>query len=92
MYGQLTFNSMSIQSTAKQQELARFIADSARFFGCQFVIATHSPFLLGLEGARVYDLDADPAAVRPWTELPAVRACYDFFAAHAAEFERGRDA
>lgn len=28
-----------------QIELQRFIEDSARFFGCQFIISTHSPFL-----------------------------------------------
>ncbi len=74
-------------SPTKQRELAGFLADSARFFGCQFVIATHSPFLLAMPGAKVYDLDADPACPRRWTELPAVRAYRDFFAAHAADFE-----
>ena len=78
-------------SPAKQRELARFIADSARFFNCQFVVATHSPFLLAMEGARVYDLDADPAAPRRWTQLEAVREWYDFFKAHAAAFEEKRE-
>ena len=77
-------NSLSPQ---RQQELAGFLEDSVRFFGCQFVIATHSPFLLALREARVYDLDADPAVVRPWTELPAVRAYFDFFRQHADAFE-----
>ncbi len=75
-------------STAKQQELSQFIEDSARFFHCQFVIATHSPFLLAMRGAKIYDLDADPMTVRRWTELPAVRAYYDFFQAHGSEFEK----
>jgi len=74
-------------SPERQQELARFIEDSARFFRCQFVVATHSPFLLALREAKVYDLDADPAVVRRWTELPAVRAYRDFFRAHEREFE-----
>lgn len=73
-------------SPTRQQELCQFIEDSARFFHCQFVIATHSPFLLSMQGAKVYDLDADPVTVRRWTELPAVRAYYDFFQAHAKEF------
>lgn len=77
-------NSLSPQ---RQRELTSFLEDSARFFGCQFIIATHSPFLLALRGARVYDLDGDPVAVRRWTELPAVRAYYDFFAQHRAAFE-----
>ena len=73
-------------SPTRQQELCQFLEDSARFFHCQFVIATHSPFLLSMQGAKVYDLDADPVTVRRWTELPAVRAYYDFFQAHAKEF------
>ena len=42
-----------------------FLADSARFYGCQFVLATHSPFLLAIPGARIYDLDSDPGAHPP---------------------------
>ena len=78
-------------SPLRQQDLVKFLEDSARFFNCQFVIATHSPFILSLRGARIYDLDADPACVRRWTELPAVRAYYDFFRAHAREFEPPRE-
>ena len=74
-------------SPERQQELMKFIEDSARFFGCQFVIATHSPFLLALRGARIYNLDADPVSTARWTELPAVRAYYDFFRKHASAFE-----
>ena len=74
-------------SPARQLELARFLADSARFYRCQLVISTHSPFLLAMEGARVYDLDRTPAQVRRWTELDNVRAYYDFFRAHEQEFE-----
>jgi len=74
-------------SPARQTELASFIEESVRFFGCQFVIATHSPFLLALRGARIYDLDADPVQTRKWTELPNVRAYYDFFSRHQTEFE-----
>lgn len=43
----------------KQQELLRFLEESARFFGCQFIIATHSPFLLSMRGAKIYDMDED---------------------------------
>ena len=75
-------------SPARQQELAAFMEDSARFFHCQFVIATHSPFVLALREAKIYDLDGDPAAVRRWTELPAVRAYYEFFKKHGRELER----
>ena len=74
-------------SAAFQLELARFLADSSRFFGCQLVIATHSPFLLSIPGALVYDLDSDPVCARPWTELENVRVYYDFFKAHTQAFE-----
>ena len=73
-------------SPARQQELCRFIQDSARFYNCQFIIATHSPFLLAMRGARIYDLDAQPVRTRPWTDLEAVRAYHDFFVKHAGEF------
>lgn len=73
-------------SAAFQQELAGFLADSARFFGCQLILATHSPFLLAIPGAQIYDLDSRPAEVRKWTELANVRAYYDFFQKHQNEF------
>ncbi|MBQ8201869.1 MAG: AAA family ATPase [Clostridia bacterium] len=73
-------------SPERQQELLQYLEDSARFYGCQFIIATHSPFLLAMRGARVYDLDTVPVCRRRWTELPAVRAYYNFFRKHAAAF------
>ena len=73
-------------SPARQQELVQFLEDSARFFGCQFIIATHSPFLLSMKGAKIYDLDANPVQERRWTELPNVRAYYNFFKKHENEF------
>lgn len=75
-------------SPKRQMELVQFIEDSARFFGCQFVIATHSPFLLSMRGAKIYDLDASPAAVKKWTELENVRAYYDFFKQHDDQFKK----
>ena len=78
-------------SPMRQQELLAFLEDSARFFGCQFIIATHSPFLLSMRGAKIYDLDADPVCVSRWTELPAVRAYYAFFKQHASAFSLEED-
>ena len=74
-------------SPARQQELLKFIEDSARFFGCQFIISTHSPFLLSMKGAKIYDMDEDVVDVKHWSELPNVRIYYDFFKKHAKEFE-----
>ena len=73
-------------SPEKQRELVRFLEDSARFFGCQFVISTHSPFVLSMRGAKIYDLDSDPVDVKRWTELENVRQYYDFFKEHESEF------
>ena len=73
-------------SPEKQQELLQFLEDSVRFFGCQFVIATHSPFLLSMREAKIYDLDEDIVDVKHWTELKNVRSYFEFFKKHEDEF------
>ena len=75
-------------SAARQQELVKFLEDSARFFGCQFIISTHSPFLLAIKGAKIYDMDERPVDVKRWTQLESVRAYYDFFKKHERDFQR----
>lgn len=72
-------NSLSIEL---QQELCEYLQASARHFGCQFVIATHSPVLLSMKDALVYDLDSNPVQTRKWTELENVRRYFDFFEKH----------
>lgn len=74
-------------SPEKQQDLLLFLQDSARFYNCQFIIATHSPFLLSLKNAKIYDFDANPCVVKKWTELKNVRSYYDFFKLHEADFK-----
>ena len=69
-------NSMSPKM---QLELVKMLEDMARYCGCQFVIATHSPFLLALKGARIYDLDSRPAVTKEWWELENTRIYFDFF-------------
>ena len=76
-------NSLSIKF---QLDLAKYISDSARHFGCQFIISTHSPILLSLEGAKIYDLDEEIVDVKHWTELKNVRSYYEFFKKHEDEF------
>lgn len=76
-------NSLSPQ---RQLELLEFIQNSARFFGCQFIIATHSPFLLALKGALIYDIDERPVDIKKWTELEGVRTYFEFFEKHKNEF------
>jgi len=74
-------------SAEKQLELRQFLFDSARFYGCQFIIASHSPFILSVPGAKIYDLDSEPIQTKRWTELKNVRTYYEFFKEHEDEFE-----
>ena len=73
-------------SPERQQELLKFLEDSARFFHCQFIIATHSPFLLSMRGAKIYDMDENPVDIKKWTELSNVQAYYQFFKKYEKEF------
>ena len=63
---------------AFQQQLAQHIELLARL-DTQFVIATHSPFLLAIPNARIYDLDARPSMERAWYELENMKAYYRLF-------------
>lgn len=71
-----------------QLELKKFIEDSARYFNCQIIMATHSPFLLSIEGAKIYNFDKNPITIEHWTELENVRTYYNFFNKMNHEFER----
>ena len=76
-------NSMSPKM---QMDLKRMLEDYAKNCGCQFIIATHSPFLVAMEDARIYDLDSDPVEIRNWWELENVRIYYEFFREHEQLF------
>lgn len=71
-----------------QIELKKYIEQSARGYDCQFIIATHSPFLLALETAKIYDLDDVNGEEKAWNELENTRLYYDFFKEHEKEFEK----
>ena len=73
-------------SPVLQDKLASFIEDTVRFYGCQFIISTHSPFMLALKGAKIYDLDSEKVEAKDWTELENIRFCHDFFAKHSDKF------
>ena len=77
-------NSLSAENQIK---LKKFIEDSARFYNCQFIISTHSPFLLNLLEAKIYDLDSNPVETKKWTELSNVKIYHEFFKEHESEFE-----
>ncbi len=74
-------------SAEPQQKLAEYIENAARFFNCQFIISSHSPYMLSLKGARLYDLDLSPVSTVRWTDIANVRALYSFFIKHKNEFE-----
>ncbi len=76
-------NSLSVQL---QTKLAAYLEESVRFYNCQLVISTHSPILLSLKGAKIYDLDANPVRVKRWTEIESVRTWREFFESHRGEF------
>lgn len=70
-----------------QNELMNFLAGAIREFRCQLVIATHSPFLLSIPGARIYDLDAEPIQVSKWYHLTNMRCYYELFSKNSFLFE-----
>ncbi len=69
-------NSLSPES---QLAMKKYIEDSVRFFGCQFVIATHSPFFLALSQAQVLDMDSTPVQVKDWRELSCIQPYRELF-------------
>ena len=77
-------NSLSL---IMQIKLAKFLEDSVRFFNCQFIIATHSPFILGIKDALIYDLASIPVKTRKWSELDNVKEFYKFFKNREEEFK-----
>jgi predicted ATPase len=50
-------------------------------------LSTHSPFLLALRGAKIYNLDENPAAVKRWTQLENIRLFHEFFESHRGELK-----
>ena len=78
-------NSMSPKM---QLEFSKMLEEMSHYCGCQFIIATHSPFLLALEGARIYDLDSCPVEIKDWWQLENTKIYFDFFNKHRHLFEK----
>ena len=74
-------------SAEMQIELANFIQGMARFYDCQFIMSTHSPFLLSLPVTRIYNMDEVPVKTNKWTDLPNIKIYFDFYKDHLSEFE-----
>lgn len=77
-------NSLSAEN---QLKLKTFIEESVRFYNCQFIISTHSPFLLSLKDAKIYNLDETPVKEEKWYNLPNVKIYYDFFKENEDDFK-----
>lgn len=77
-------NSLSV---VLQKKLATFLEESVRFYNCQLIISTHSPFILSLKGAKIYDLDITPVTTRHWTELENMRTYFEFFKKNEGAFD-----
>ncbi|MDD7642892.1 MAG: AAA family ATPase [bacterium] len=73
-------------SPENQTLLAEKLNKMARFLGCQFIIATHSPIMLGALNAKIYNIDSKELEETKWTELENVRYFFEFFEKHRGEF------
>ena len=54
------------------------INEMARYLSVQFIIATHSPFMLGILDAKIYNLDTKNYLVQKWSELDNVKFFINF--------------
>ena len=77
-------NSMSCQF---QKKLAEIISYSARYWNAQFIIATHSPYLLSIPEAKIYNLDEDPVTISKFWELENMKEYYQLFDAFSEQFK-----
>lgn len=71
-----------------QKQLVEIIQKKARYCGCQFIIATHSPFVLSLQGAKIYDIDSIPVDIKKWWELENTKTYFEFFSENAHLFQK----
>lgn len=76
-------NSMSCEF---QIRLAGIIDYLWRHGKCQFVISTHSPFLLSLQNAKIYNLDHYPVNICNWWELDNMKQYFTLFETNRHHF------
>ena len=74
-------------SPSFQLKLVEFLEQTSMWLGIQYIIATHSPLLLGMANAKIINLDEEGAPERKWSELENIRILHDFFAAREADFK-----
>ena len=71
-------------------QLSQYLYSMARFYKCQFILSTHSPFVLSIPFAKIYNMDAYPVKTCKWTEYENVITYYNFFKQHKDEFENSQ--
>ena len=65
-----------------------YLYNSVRFFDAQLIIATHSPFMLSIPGAMIYNLDSEEFCITDdWTKLENMKNYYELFKQYSAKFE-----
>lgn len=69
-----------------QIELMKMIDRAVKQMHCQFFIATHSPLILSMEDALIYNLDLEPVETQKWEELENVRIYWEFFDKNSGRF------
>lgn len=69
-------NSMSCEFQMKLAEIIQYLA---RYGKCQFIISSHSPFILSMKDAKIYNLDHNPVDVCNWWELNNMKMYFNLF-------------
>lgn len=72
-------NSLSPELQVKLVNLIRYMVC---YNNCQVIISTHSPFLLSMEEAKIYDLDRTPVKTCKFEELESMKYYVDLFQKH----------
>lgn len=75
-------------SSISQIELVKVLYESAKYYNYQFIICTHSPFILSIKDACIYNLDLQSVREQKWTELDNVKVYYEFFMVKKDEFDK----
>lgn len=71
-----------------QMRLVNFIKEASLYYNCQFIIATHSPIILSIEDALIYNLDEIPVISEKWEELENIKLYFDFFYKRKDKFNK----
>lgn len=74
-------------SPVYQLKLMEMIIDAVKYFNCQFFICTHSPLILSLDKAVIYNLDLIPVITQKWEELENVKTYFQFFMDRKEKFK-----